>query len=139
MVHHLVTLRFLSLSQFHTGHQGAMITANCIEQSGWKPFHVLITFLIYCGKKWKQDRAPISYFHVTLWKLCSHSGPILGPISTTILKEYWSMQLPVILQTSISTIPPFLGDKTGVWRRLSVSVDVTHPSPPHTQNRAQLV
>lgn len=49
------------------------------------------------------------------------------------------MQLPVILQTNISTIPPFLGDKTGVWRRLSVSVDVTHPSPTHMQNRAQLV
>ena len=87
LVHHLVTLCFLPWSHFHVGHLGAMIAADCIEAIWLEIISCShnCSDLLWC--KMERKESTIFSFYVKE-KLCSHFGPILGSISTSILKGY---------------------------------------------------
>lgn len=118
----------------HVQHLGNIITANGIE-AVWKPVHVLIIFLIYRDVKWKRQSTRLLF-------LC-YLGSILQP-SWAYFHIYIKRILDYIIvydpaNTNVSMILSFIDDKMGVWRRLSVSVDVTHPSPICPPNTHTLV
>lgn len=124
LVHHLVKLNFLSQPHCHGQHLGNITTANGIEAI-WKPVHVLMIFLTYRDIKWKRQSTSLLF-------LC-YLGSILQ-----LSWAYFHICIKRILDyiiaydpanTNISMILSFIDDKMGVQRRLSVSVDITHPSP----------